>query len=224
MNPPTKEPVIELNSILLRNERGGYVFRDLSLTLPPGDSVIVTGASGSGKTMLIKLLLGAAFPERGTVKLFGGEIRRRSRRRIKQVRRKIGGVGGMFSLMPSLTVAENIAYPLMLQATPRKAVRERLLKMLSEFALLKLANQYPSHLTRVENHLVQFARAAIGNQPLILIDEPAAGLDPENHARVFEFLVKVALSGRSMVIVVSDPPTEQIPNTRLLRLVNGGLE
>lgn len=219
-----KEPIVELAEIQMRTDRGGYVFRNLNLTLAAGDSIIVSGSSGSGKTMLIKLLLGAAFPESGTVRLFGQEIRKGRRRRINRVRKRIGGVGGTFGLMPSLTVSENITYPLVLTGTPRRVVKERLLRMLSEFSLLKLANQYPHHLTRVENYLAQFARAAIANQPLLLIDEPAAGLDPENHARVMDFLVKVSLSGRSMIIVVSEPPEEKIPHTTLFHLVNGVLE
>ena len=218
------EPVVDLQNITMRTDRGGYVFRDLSLTLAPGESAIIVGTSGSGKTMLSKLLLGVAFPERGTVRVFGQEVRKRRRGRIKRIRRRVGGVGGIFGLMPSLTVAENIAYPMILTGTSRKIVKDRMLRMLSEFSLLKLANKYPTDLTRVESHLAQFARAAIANQPLMVIDEPAAGLDPANHARVFSFLVKVALSGRSMVILASGPPSEKIPNTRLLHLTGGVLQ
>jgi len=218
------EPVVELNGIHLRTDRGGYVFRDLALTIEPGQSVVVDGPSGSGKTALAELLVGLRRPESGTIRLFGRELKSGRRRAIREIRRRIGGVGGPFDLVPSLTVAENITLPLVIAAERKKVQRERLLKMLSEFSLLKLAGRYPHHLTRVERTLVQIGRAAIANQPLIIIDEPSAGLDPATYRRVFEFLVRIALSGRSMLILVSQPPPGEIPDSRLYRLCNGVLE
>lgn len=143
---------------------------------------------------------------------------------MREARRRIGGVGGVFDLVPSLTVAENITMPLVIAAERKKVQRERLLKMLSEFSLLKLAGKYPHHLTRVERTLVQIARAAIANQPLIIIDEPSAGLDPATYERVSEFLVRIAVSGRSMILLVSHQPPRTLPNTRHYRLSNGVLE
>lgn len=219
-----KEPVVELKSIYLRTDRGGYVFRDLNLTIEPGQSVVLDGPSGSGKTALAELLVGLRWPERGEVRVFGHRLRPRGRRTIKEIRRRIGGVGGLFGLVPSLTVAENIALPMVLSAERKKVQRERLLKMLSEFSLLKLAGRYPHNLTRVENTLVQFARAAVANQPLIIIDEPAAGLDPATFQRVSEFLIQMALSGRSLLLLVSQAMPGEIPHSRHYRLRNGVLE
>ncbi len=219
-----KEPVVELNQVQLKADRGGYVFRDLNLTIENGESIVITGPSGSGKTMLAQMLVGLRFASGGTVKLFGNEIKPRKKRLIRKTRRMIGGVGGSFGLLPLFTVAENITLPLVIGAERKKLVKERLVRVLSEFSLLKLANKYPRHLTRVEDYLAQFARAAVANQPLIIIDEPLAGLDKKNYERISNFLVKVALSGRSMLILVSEPPTREIPNSRVLRFTNGGVE
>lgn len=219
-----KDPVVQLSGIHLRTDRGGFVFRDLDLTIEAGQSVILIGPSGSGKTALAELLIGLRWPEKGEVRMFGTLLQRRHRRDLRNVRRKTGGVGGPFGLVPSLTVAENISLPMILAAERKKVQRERLLKMLSEFSLLKLAGRYPNSLTRVENTLVQFARAAIANQPLIIIDEPSAGLDPATYQRVSEFLVQIALSGRSMLMLVSHEPPGVIPNSRICRLHNGVLE
>ena len=219
-----KEPVVELSGIHLRTDRGSYVFRDMSLTIEPGQSVVIDGPSGAGKTSLAELLVGLRRPERGSIRLFGREVRPGRKRAVREARRRIGGVGGVFDLVPSLTVAENITLPLVIAAERKKVQRERLLKMLSEFSLLKLAGKYPQHLTRVERTLVQIARAAIANQPLIIIDEPSAGLDPATYDRVSEFLVRIAVSGRSMLLLVSQEPPGTIPNTRHLRLSNGVLE
>ncbi len=218
-----KELVIELENIHMRTDRGGHVFSDLSLKVEPGQSAVIVGSSGCGKTSLAELLVGLRFPQSGNVKLFGEPIRRRKRRTIRKARKKIGGVGGPFGLLPSLTVSENITLPLVIAGERQKLQRERLLRMLSEFSLLKVAGNYPENLTRVEYSLVQFARAAIANQPLIIIDEPSAGLDPKTYRRVFEFLVKVALSGRSMLILASEPISREIPGAITYNLVNGEL-
>ena len=212
-----KEPVVFLSDIHLRADRGGFVFRGLNLTVEPGQSAVIIGPSGSGKSTLVELMIGLRRPDQGRVSLFGRDLRKK--REFRSARRQIGGVGGPFALVPSLTVAENISLPLVLNAEHSSVKRERLFRILSEFSLLKLAGKYPSQLTRVENTLVQFARAVIANQPLMLIDEPASGLDPANYERVTEFLVRMALSGRSLMILASQPPPGQIPGvvTRYLR-------
>lgn len=219
-----KDPVVELKNVSMKTDRGGHVFRDLNLIIESERSAVVAGSSGSGKTSLVELLLGLRFPDTGTVRLLGHQPKKGKRRVIRKIRKKIGGVGGPFELIPSLTVAENITLPLVIAAERRKLQRERLLGMLSEFSLLKLAGKYPPQLTRVENSLVQFARAAVANQPLIIVDEPLAGLDPRTYERVSEFLVKIALSGRSMLILVSEPHGEKIPGSDSYSLVNGALE
>jgi ABC-type ATPase involved in cell division len=219
-----KEPVIQLENVTLRTDRGDVLFRDFNFEVASGDSAVIRGGAGSGKTLLTELLIGLRKPERGVVRMFGMDLKKRRRRTLRLVRRRIGGVGGPFGLIPSLTVAENITLPLVIAAERKKVQRERLLRMLSEFSLLKLAGKYPNHLTRVENTLVQFARAAIANQSLIILDEPSAGLDPASYQRVFDFLIRQGLSGRSILILASQDPPGKIPNCREYRLGNGVLE
>lgn len=217
-------PIVSLKNVCLRADRGGYVFRDLNLVLKRGRSIVVVGGAGSGKTTLADLLLGIRFAESGEVRLFGKEIKKRSRRTIRKIRTRIGGVGGRFDLVPSLTVADNIRLPLVIGSARKRMVKERLRKVLSEFHLLKLAGKYPHELTRVEHTLAQFARACVHNQPLMLIDEPMAGLDTNTYMRVAESLVREALAGRSMVILMSQEPATTIPNTEVVQLSGGVLE
>lgn len=217
------DPVVEIHNVQLRNDRGSYVFRDLTLTLPTGQSAVITGAAGSGKSTLVELLVGLRFAEVGSVEVFGHLLKKRHRGVTRRIRRNIGGIGGIFGLVPSLTVADNVALPLVLAGIRKKVQRERLLKVLSEFSLLKQANDFPGSLTRVESTLVQFARASIANQALVIIDEPSAGLDPRTWERVYDFLVRVAVSGRSMLILTSDLPPKEIPHTSYYQLNNGVL-
>lgn len=215
--------IVELTNVYLKTDRGYEVFKDLNLKLLSGESAIIYGAAGSGKSTLIELLLGKRFADSGSVEMFGSMLKPRQKRLIKSVRRKIGGIGGLFSLVPTYTVAENITFPLVLSGVRKKMQKERLMTMLTEFSLLNQASVYPAKLTRVENTLVQFARANVAHQPLILIDEPLAGMDAKTYERIYEYMVKLAVSGLSMLIVSSEELKSNIPNTSSYHLINGGL-
>ncbi|NOY88554.1 MAG: ATP-binding cassette domain-containing protein [FCB group bacterium] len=215
--------IIELNNLYLKSDRGEVVFKDLNFKLTAGQSAVIVGAAGSGKSLLVELLIGRRYPKSGSIELFGEIIKPGKKRLIKQMRRKIGGVGGLFKLVPSYSVAENILYPLVLAAERKKVRKEQLFKMLTEFSLLKQAGELPHNLTRVENTLVQLARATIANQPLIIIDELLAGLDQKTYQRIYDYLVKLSLSGRSMVILSSEKLTKELPNTDNYTIMNGAL-
>lgn len=205
--------IVELSNVDLAYHRSGEIFRNLSLTLRPGETAVITGGPGSGKSSIAELLVGRKFAEAGSVEVFGENLRRGRKRALNRVRRRIGGVGGIFGLIPSYTVAQNISYPLVLAGMRKRTRRERLLRMLTEFSLLKKAADYPHTLTRVEHTLVQLARASIADQPLLVIDEPMAGLDTATAQRVFEFLVKASLSGRTMILLMADRLPGTFPNS-----------
>jgi D-methionine transport system ATP-binding protein len=219
----TQRVLVELDNIYVESDRAGPVFNNLCFRLTAGYSAVITGPSGSGKTTLTELVVGSRFAQSGSVEVFGKCLRPGQWKTIKRVRRKIGGVGGMFTLIPSFTVAENIGFPLVLAGVRRKTRQERLLKMLTEFSLVKRAGDYPRTLTRVESTLVQFARASVAHQPLLIIDEPLAGLDRQTFRRILEHLVAVSLSGRSMIILTSEVLPHELPNTDYYLLGDGTL-
>ena len=219
--PASGWPLIELENVSARTDRGEEIFGSLSFSLSPGRSAVIVGGAGSGKTTLVELLLGMRHPVGGKIELFGESTSKRSA--VRRIRRKIGGVGGPFSLISTLTVEENILMPLIISGERSSLQTERLHKLLAEFNLLKMARQYPSSLTRVEYTLVQIARASIASQPLMLIDEPSAGLDPRTYLHVLEYLHKASLFGRSMLIMASERPPLEIPNSGCFTIANGGL-
>jgi len=209
-------PLIEFDNIYMRTDRGEDLFRGLKFTLQNGRSAVIIGGAGSGKTTLVELMVGLSFPVSGKVTLFGETMRRR-RRVIRKTRLKIGGVGGPFGLIDSLTVAENILLPLILIGERKQVRRERLTHLLGEFSLLNQAGQYPPSLTRVESALVMIARASM------VIDEPAAGLDQKTYLKTLEYLVKASLAGRSMLILASEKPPIELPHTDYYTLSGGAL-
>lgn len=217
-------PLVDLANVRLKSRTGGTLFSNLNLTIKPGHSVFVTGPAGSGKTSLADLLLGRRFADSGSVEVFGQLIKPNKKRLIQKIRARIGGVGGPFELLPSLNVARNVELPLILAGERKKARREKLQKYLAEFSLLKQASLYPSELTRVESMMAGLARASVASQPLMIIDEPLAGLDSQTYDRVLEYLFKVVVSGRSMIMLGSEPPNRQIPQTEVKHLVEGELK
>lgn len=216
--------LVQLSNIQVRTQRGEELFSSLSLTVETGRSAVIIGGAGSGKTTLFELLLGSQRPLSGTIELFGEQFSKPSGRQIRRIRRKIGGVGGPFSLVPSLTVTENILMPAIISGERPELQRERMLKILGEFSLLNHAGQYPSSLTRVENMLVQIARASIAYQPLMIIDEPSAGLDSRTYLRVLDYLVQASRSGRSLILLTSEKPPIEIPNSDTYEIAGGGLK
>lgn len=215
--------IVELNNVYLKSSRGEEVFTDLNFRLQAGRSAIITGPAGSGKSSFAELLIGRQFAYQGSVEIFGELIRKGKNRTIRKIRQKIGGVGGIFSLIPSCTVAENITFPLILSGQSKKVQKERLMKMLTDFSLLKQAGESPQNLTRVENMLVQFARATVANQPLVIIDEPLAGWDKKTYQRIYDFMIRMSVSGQSMVILSGEPLPEGLPNSDNYTIQNGGL-
>jgi ABC-type lipoprotein export system ATPase subunit len=219
--PATGGPLIEIENVSARTDRGEEIFGSLNFSLSPGRSAVIVGGAGSGKTTLVELLLGLRAPVAGRIEMFGESISKRGA--AKRARRKIGGVGGPFGLISTLTVEENILMPLIISGERSSLQTERLHRLLGEFNLLKMARQYPSSLTRVEYMLVQIARASIASQPLMLIDEPSAGLDHTTYLRVLEYLHKASLFGRSMLIMASEKPPLEIPNSSCFTIANGRL-
>ena len=219
----TASTVVELSNIYLTSDQGESVFSNLSFRLGAGRSAWIAGASGSGKTSLVRLIVARRSPDSGSVEVLGCPLNPPRRRLVNRVRRQIGGVGGIYSLIPSMTVAQNVAFPLTLGHHRRRARHERLLKTLAEFSLVKLAGKYPQALTRVQQTLVQFARATVASQPLLLVDEPLAGLDVQTYRSIYDHLVRVILSGCSMIVVAAEPPQPALPSTDCFRLENGVL-
>ncbi len=218
------EYIVEMGNIYLDSGKGEEIFRNLNFSLKSGRTAIITGGSGSGKTSFVELIVGRKFVKSGSVEVFGENIISGRKRIINKVRRLIGGVGGIFELIPSFTISQNIAFPVIVTAKSNKYRYERTLKMLTEFSLINRAGDYPSDLTRVQKALVQYARASVANQPLIIIDEPSAGLDHSTSERIFKYLQDVSMSGLSMIILCSEKISYELPNSDYYEIKNGTLE
>lgn len=173
-----KEPVISLEGVTKRFE-GEVVLDDLTLSVPTGEITVVIGASGSGKSVLIKHMNGLYTPDEGTVKLFGKSVREMGGGELNRVRQRIGTLFQNYALFDSMTVVENVAFPLIENGNVgREEAREHAAELLTTFDLGNALGKRPAELSGGMKKRVSLARALVGNPEVVLFDEPTTGLDP----------------------------------------------
>ncbi len=163
--------------------------RGVGFRLEPGDFVALMGPSGCGKTTLLHLAGAMDRPTAGRLVLDGDDLGTLGEEELARLRRrKIGFVFQFFNLLPTLTVRENVALPLLLENLPKKECLERAMELLARVGLDRRTAHYPSELSGGEMQRAAVARAVVGKPRLVLADEPTGSLDSDNGTRVLELL------------------------------------
>lgn len=185
--PDTASPLFELQHVNLQYE-DTWALHDVSLTLYPGETRIILGAAGSGKTTLLKALVGLVPVDGGDIKLFGEDVTSLKEHDLYPLRSRTGILFQEGALFDSLTVGENVEYPLVNQVTSsdgqeKKQLSEdetekRVRETLNFVELEHTFDKFPSELSGGMRRRVGIARAIVTEPPLILYDSPTAGLDP----------------------------------------------
>ncbi len=179
------------------------VYDGLELTVRRGETLAVLGPSGTGKSVLLKLLMGLYKPDRGAIFVDGVDVVPLSERKLRELRKKIGMLFQGAALFDSMTVGENVAYGLHEHFDwPDAKVRARVAECLEWVGLPGVEKRAPSELSGGMKKRVGLARALAPGPQLILYDEPTTGLDPSNTRRINELIVdlKKRLSVTSIVI------------------------
>jgi putative ABC transport system ATP-binding protein len=170
---------------------GVDVLRDVSLEAPAGAVTAVVGPAGSGKTSLLHLLAGLDRPTTGSVALDGRNLRGLDDIELTRLRRdRIGLLLPAASVLPTITVRENVALPLLIARRP--PAPEAVDALLERVGLAHRADDRPAELTAAERQRVALARALIGGPSLLLADEPAGDMDPEEGAHLLLLLREIA--------------------------------
>lgn len=172
------KPILELKGV---HKRFGddKVLRGLDLAIEPGKITVIIGASGSGKSVLIKHMNGLMKPNRGEVHLFGQEITGLSGPALDKLRKRVGTMFQNYALFDSMSVEDNVAFPLVENnAMGRKEATERSREILEDLGLGDAVKQHPPTLSGGMKKRVSLARAIVSNPELVLFDEPTTGLDP----------------------------------------------
>ena len=179
---------------------------DLSFEMTAGDTRVVLGAAGSGKTTLLKTALGLIKPDAGHVFLFGRDITGLDERQMFDIRSQVGVLFQEGGLFDSITVAENVAYPLVnrkVQTVAPAEVDERVEDALRFVELEQTLEKYPSELSGGMRRRVGIARAIVSQPPLVLYDSPTAGLDPITANTIMALIAKERDSKNTATLIVT---------------------
>jgi putative ABC transport system ATP-binding protein len=181
-----------------------HVLDDVSLEIASGDFAVLMGASGSGKSTLLNLIGAVDRPTRGRVFLGDEETSAMDESRLTMLRRtSIGFIFQFFNLIPTLTVAENVAFPLSLAKRPKREIAERADEVLRRVGIDHRATHYPNELSGGEMQRVAIGRAIIHRPPLLLADEPTGNLDSKNGAVILELLREIHESLRPTIVMAT---------------------
>jgi phospholipid/cholesterol/gamma-HCH transport system ATP-binding protein len=183
------QPVVVFNDVSIGFE-GKKVLEDISLTVSPGETRILLGPAGSGKSVLLKLVDGLMYPDSGTITVFGEEVSTMPEEQLFHLRGRIGMVFQEGALFDSLTVRDNVAYRLMEQKVPEAEVTERVTEALRFVELEQTLAKFPSQLSGGMRRRVAIARAIVNRPDLILYDSPTGGLDPITSTTIIELVMK----------------------------------
>ncbi|MBA2705555.1 MAG: ATP-binding cassette domain-containing protein [Blastocatellia bacterium] len=183
-------PAIEFQDVLLAFD-DRVVLNRLSFKVMKGETKIILGGSGGGKSTIIKLVLGLLKPDEGRVLVDGEDITDYDERQMMSVRKKIGMVFQEGALFDSLSVYDNVAYRLHEQGLPEDEVEPEVRRMLRFVNLEDAIDKMPSELSGGMRRRVGIARALIGDPKIVLFDEPTAGLDPPTARTICELAMKL---------------------------------
>jgi len=180
------------------------VLDDVSLEIATGEFAVLRGASGSGKSTLLNLIGAVDRPTSGKVFLGDDETSAMSEAQLTNLRRvKLGFVFQFFNLIPTLSVFENVAFPLSLAKRPRAEVQERVGEVLEQVGLAHRATHSPNELSGGEMQRVAIGRAIVHRPSLILADEPTGNLDSRNGERVLELLRVIHQGVRPTIVMAT---------------------
>src|SRR5437867_749039 len=182
------DPVLEMKDVV-KFYGDNAVLDGVSFKVYRGETKIIIGASGSGKSTILKLIMALDRTDEGKIFVQGRDVTRLSERALPEVRQKIGMVFQESALFDSLTVRENVAYQLSELGADEAEIEKRVLESLGFVGLADAVGKYPSELSGGMKRRVALARALIGEPEIMLYDEPTAGLDPVTCRRINELII-----------------------------------
>jgi phospholipid/cholesterol/gamma-HCH transport system ATP-binding protein len=215
-------PAIELEHVGIAFGKT-VVHRDITLTIQGGEGVTLLGPSGTGKTLILKLIAGLLQPTHGSVRVFGTSLAGLSEDELSRVRADIGMLFQGAALFDSLTVFENISYPLIEAGERQQSVLEaEVAKLLTLINLPGIEGKYPPELSGGQKKRVALARALARRPRILLFDEPTTGLDPTATRLIDDLIVQLRQDmGVTTIAVTHDIASAQRISQRWVLLNKG---
>jgi len=187
--PQPAEPVVVFENVSIAFDLKP-VLKEISFAVEPGETRIILGPAGGGKSVLMKLTNGLLRPDAGTIRVFGEDITTMPEKDLFDLRARIGMVFQESALFDSLSVEDNVAYRLNEEGVPEEEAHRRVVEALRFVELEQAISKYPSELSGGMRRRVSIARAIVSKPDLILYDSPTAGLDPITSTTIIELVMK----------------------------------
>jgi cell division transport system ATP-binding protein len=193
----------------------------ISIHIEKGEFVFLVGASGSGKSTFIRLLIKELEPDRGRIFVGGRDLGTLRRWKVPYLRRNIGCVFQDFKLLQNKTVADNVLYALQVTGSEERASRRKVDEILGLVGLAHKVDNYPNELSGGEQQRVSIARAFVNHPPLLIADEPTGNLDPDTSAGIMQLLYRINKTGTTVVMATHDREMVDRMRRRVIALEQG---
>ena len=181
------------------------VLKDINLQIPKAKFAVLCGPSGSGKTTLLNIIGGIDMPTKGKIIVAGQDLTVQDEDFLSDFRcNNVGFVFQAYNLVSTLTVAENVAFPMEWAQKPEKEIEKRVGELLKTVGLEHRANHFPSQLSGGEQQRVAFARALANDPELVLADEPTGNLDVKNAQKIVQVLQFLKSEGKTVIVSTHD--------------------
>ena len=200
------------------------VLKDINLTVNRGENVVILGRSGTGKSVTIQCIVGLLTPDGGTLKVLGDEVAGMNENELKELRMKVGFLFQSGALYDSMTVRENLEFPLtrVLKLDDQNEIDKRVEEVLQSVGLADAIDKLPSDLSGGMRKRAGLARTLIIRPEIMLYDEPTTGLDPITSREISELILKMQKKYKtSSIIITHDMECARITSDRVLIMDDG---
>jgi phospholipid/cholesterol/gamma-HCH transport system ATP-binding protein len=217
------EPVVKIRH-LQKSFNGRAVLKDVNIDLSQGENLVIIGKSGSGKSVLIKCMVGLIVPDEGEVNVLGFDVPELTEKQLNELRLQVGFSFQGSALYDSMTVQENLEFPLKrnLHITDQKKLDDIVHEALEDVGLGQSAKLFPSELSGGMKKRIGIARTLILKPKIMLYDEPTAGLDPITSQEINELILQVREKyNTSSLIITHDISCARVTGDRIVALIDG---
>ena len=213
----------QLSKAYTMGDKEVKVLNDINFDVDLGEFVVICGPSGVGKTTLLNIISGIDQPSSGEISVLGQSLVNKDEDFLAEFRcNNVGFVFQSYNLVSTLTVAENIAFPMEWRRKPTEDIAARVAELLGVVALQHRANHFPAQLSGGEQQRVAFARALANDPPLLLADEPTGNLDAKTGKKILQILRMLKTGEKTVIVSTHDEKIVQFADKRFI-LENGRL-
>jgi len=213
--------MIEFINVEKTYEQGNKALNGVNMQIEDGEFCFLVGASGSGKSTIIKLITGELKPTSGTVHVNGYSLERIRKREIPYLRRTVGVVFQDFRLISKMTVYENVAFAMRVIGAKEKEIKERVPYVLELVGLEDKASRHPTEMSGGEQQRLAIARALVNNPSMIIADEPTGNLDPTRSFEIMSLLQEINNLGTTVLVVTHAQNLVELFHKRVITIDQG---